>query len=46
MPPREELPGPLPSEQLYDAYVALLLRCWAQQPQDRPTFGDVIAELR
>lgn len=30
----------------YDALVALIQRCWAQQPEDRPAFADVIVDLR
>ena len=30
----------------YDAYVALMRRCWAQDPAQRPDFAAVIAELR
>ena len=29
-----------------DGYIALMNRCWAQRPKDRPGFGEVIAELR
>lgn len=29
-----------------DAYVRLVQRCWAQLPQDRPTFKEVITDLR
>lgn len=29
-----------------DAYVSLVKRCWAQAPQDRPRFKEVIADLR
>ncbi|GAB4815428.1 hypothetical protein N2152v2_002474, partial [Parachlorella kessleri] len=28
------------------AYVALMRRCWAQAPEDRPGFGEIIADLR
>ncbi len=27
-------------------YVALMQRCWAQEPQDRPGFGEVVRCLR
>lgn len=44
IPPPEQLPGGgfagLP------AYLDLLGRCWAQDPNDRPTFETVIKELR
>jgi hypothetical protein len=29
-----------------DAYIALLQRCWAQQPEQRPSFREVARELR
>ena len=29
-----------------DAFYSLIRRCWAQLPQDRPNFQEVIAELR
>lgn len=48
MPPAEQLPGMPesgPSEGL-DEYVALLQRCWAQDPEQRPTFADIIPQLR
>ena len=46
MPALEALPGKLPDRAVYDSYVALVRRCWAQDAADRPTFGDIIAELR
>lgn len=46
VPALEQVPGPQPSEQLFDAYVALLQRCWAQLPEERPAFNDVITDLR
>ena len=46
VPPREELPGVPMDAELYALYTALLRRCWAQEPADRPTFADVIADLR
>ena len=38
----------VPAVQLgeYDAYVALMRRCWAQDPAQRPDFSEVIIELR
>lgn len=45
-PAREELAGPAPAPEVYVAYTALMARCWAQAPEDRPSFADVIAELR
>lgn len=38
-----QAPGPAGGIQLY---LALMARCWAQQPEDRPTFTDIIASLR
>lgn len=44
LPTLEELPSPgfpgLP------AYEALLQRCWAQDPTERPGFAEVIQKLR
>lgn len=30
----------------YEAYASLMRRCWAEEPQERPTFEEVAAELR
>jgi hypothetical protein len=47
VPSRSELPGPGGGDfEGYEAYVALLRRCWAQSPFDRPTFSEIIKELR
>ena len=47
VPPSAELPGPGSGDwDKMDAYLALMNRCWAQRPEDRPTFGEVMAELR
>ena len=46
VPPAEGLPGGGADLAGLDAYVALLQRCWAQEPQERPTFEDIIPELR
>lgn len=47
LPPLEELPGgggaSFPG---LPAYIALMERCWAQRPQDRPDFTEVVAVLR
>ncbi len=45
VPLREGLPGGAELVGL-DVYVALLRSCWAQQPTERPTFEEVILELR
>lgn len=31
---------------MIDDYVALIESCWAQNPQDRPSFAEIIVELR
>jgi serine/threonine protein kinase len=47
IPARERLPGPDSATWgELDAYVRLVQRCWAQIPQDRPRFKEVIADLR
>lgn len=46
IPSSEELPGAERGFAGLDRYVALLKRCWAQRPEDRPTFGEIVAELR
>ncbi|PRW58265.1 Serine threonine- kinase CTR1 [Chlorella sorokiniana] len=46
VPALPDLPGPPPPAPLYDAYVALMRRCWAQDAADRPSFSEVIVELR
>jgi hypothetical protein len=47
IPPPGELPG---AEALgpadFEAYVSIIRRCWAQEPSERPSFADIIAELR
>ena len=47
VPPRADLPGPASGAwpQL-DAYIALMNRCWAQLPEDRPNFEQIMADLR
>lgn len=46
VPSLAELPGTPPPATLYGAYVALMRRCWAQDPGARPSFSEVIVELR
>lgn len=47
VPPRESAPGPdRLSESEYAAYVALMQRCWAQEPAERPGFDQIISQLR
>lgn len=47
IPSRNELPGP--DTQNFaglDAYIALMRRCWAHEPEDRPSFQEIISVLR
>lgn len=47
VPPREALPGPdTAAWGGLDSYVCLMRECWAQQPQERPTFEEVVHRLR
>lgn len=46
IPPPEQAPGPPLEPGLHTAYVDLMRRCWAQDPAERPGFGDVIVALR
>lgn len=47
IPPRERLPGEdTPSFAGLDDYISLLQRCWVQEPADRPTFHQIVPELR
>ena len=47
VPERSALPGPDTAEfEGLDAYVGLMRRCWAHNPDDRPTFQEIIADLR
>lgn len=46
VPAREAVAGATPEPHLYDRYVALMARCWAQAPADRPEFEEIIQELR
>jgi serine/threonine protein kinase len=47
IPPRSELPGPPGTAEWegLDGYLALMQRCWAQEPEDRPSFEAIINEL-
>ena len=46
IPQPEELPGPgSGSFEGMPAYVALMQRCWAQDPAGRPSFEDIGAAL-
>ncbi|KFM26814.1 Serine/threonine-protein kinase CTR1 [Auxenochlorella protothecoides] len=47
VPDRAALPGPDTQDwDGLDAYVDLIRACWAQNPNDRPTFSEVIPVLR
>ena len=46
VPAREAVAGAVPDPELYEAYVALTWRCWAQRPEDRPGFAEIIQDLR
>lgn len=47
IPPRHQLPGAdTAAFAALDGYVALLQRCWAQAPADRPGFEAIIPQLR
>jgi len=48
VPPRQELPGREGGGEAggLDAYMALMRRCWAQAPEERPSFQDVVDILR
>jgi hypothetical protein len=46
MPDLQQLPGGRGGLSGLEGYVALIQRCWAQSPEDRPSFGEIIAELR
>ncbi len=47
VPPRQALPGPDTATFVgLDDYVALMQRCWAQAPADRPGFQEIVVQLR
>lgn len=46
VPPCDSVPGAAPDPELYEAYVALIRRCWAQRPEERPGFAEIIQELK
>ena len=47
IPARQDLPGPDTMEfEGLEGYLTLMRRCWAHNPEDRPTFQEIIAELR
>lgn len=46
IPPRRELPGPdtLAFSGL-DAFITLMKDCWAEAPEDRPSFDEIVPRL-
>ena len=46
IPSKEMLLGVVPSDACYERFVALIHKCWAQIPEDRPEIGEVATELR
>lgn len=46
IPPPKELPGNSADFPGLDAYIALINKCWAQDPADRPGFQEIINDLR
>lgn len=46
VPDREALPGPEPPPAAaLDGYQALMRECWAQAPEQRPTFAAIVSRL-
>ncbi len=46
MPAPGQLPGGSKQTPGLEEYMQLVQRCWAQDPEDRPSFRDIVAELR
>jgi hypothetical protein len=49
VPPAAQLPGAGGGTADFlglEEYVALMRRCWAEEPEERPQFGAVVKELR
>ncbi len=47
IPERHQLPGKDTARfEGLDAYIALMQRCWAQSPADRPLFAEINDSLR
>ncbi|GAB4823440.1 hypothetical protein N2152v2_010486 [Parachlorella kessleri] len=46
IPPREALPGDGASFPGIDGYITLMTRCWHALPDERPTFAEIVRELR
>lgn len=47
VPCREKLPGvDMQTATGLEGYVELMQKCWAQNPDDRPSFQEVIQKLR
>jgi serine/threonine protein kinase len=46
IPNRDDIPSAVPSNALYDQYICLMQKCWAQRPGDRPKVEEVVSSLR
>lgn len=47
IPSRDQLPGPdTATFEGLDSYIDLMRRCWAHNPEDRPSFQEIISEIR
>jgi hypothetical protein len=46
IPDPEQLPGDAASFPGLGMYIDLVQRCQAQSREDRPTFGDIVVDLR
>ena len=46
IPPADELVGPPLDRASMSCYVALMKRCWAEDPAERPAFSEIACALR
>lgn len=47
VPPLDELPGPDTAQFAgMEAYIELMQECWAQQPEERPSFEQIVPRLK
>ena len=47
IPDRQTLPGPVAAKfRGLDQYITLMKWCWSHEPSDRPTFRQIIVELK
>lgn len=46
VPDPGQVPGLSEAYEGLPGYVALLSACWAQEPEARPTFAQIVPELR